>query len=169
MLGASGTSICMCPTTERDLGDGLGHAAELASAGSPLVLGSDSHAVIDMFEEARAVELDDRLRLGKRDIHDPAVLLDGATTAGARSLGWESVGLAPGGPADFIAVDVDTLRMAAWEPHEGIGPLIFGAAACDVTDVVVAGRRIVAGGEHADIEVLDELRGALRDLREVAH
>ena len=56
LLGGSGTGVCFCPTTERDLADGIGPAPELAAAGSPLSLGSDSHAVIDPFEEARALE-----------------------------------------------------------------------------------------------------------------
>ena len=58
-LGGSRTVVCMCPTTEADLADGVGPARALASAGSPLSLGSDSHAVIDLLEEARRVELGD--------------------------------------------------------------------------------------------------------------
>ncbi len=65
-LGAGGTAICMCATTERDLADGIGPARALADAGAPLCTGSDSHAVIDPFEEARAVELDERLRSERR-------------------------------------------------------------------------------------------------------
>ena len=42
LLGATGTGVCMCPTTERDLADGIGPARALADAGSPLTLGSDS-------------------------------------------------------------------------------------------------------------------------------
>src|SRR5690349_15565503 len=52
-LGTSGTGVCLCPSTERDLADGIGRARELADAGVPLSLGSDSQAVIDLFEEAR--------------------------------------------------------------------------------------------------------------------
>jgi formiminoglutamate deiminase len=66
LLGATGTGVCLCPTTERDLADGIGPARALADAGSPLCLGSDSHAVIDLFEEARAVELDERLASERR-------------------------------------------------------------------------------------------------------
>ncbi|HEY8093467.1 MAG TPA: formimidoylglutamate deiminase, partial [Acidimicrobiales bacterium] len=68
-LGAS--HVCFCPTTERDLGDGIGPAAALVGAGARLCLGSDSHAVIDLFEEARAVELDERLAAISRG-HLPA-------------------------------------------------------------------------------------------------
>src|SRR6266540_803546 len=65
LLGASGTTVCLCPTTERDLADGIGPARRLVDAGCPLALGSDSHAVVDLFEEARAVELDERLATGR--------------------------------------------------------------------------------------------------------
>ena len=60
-LDDTATGVCFCPTTERDLGDGIGPAPALLAASGLFSLGSDSHAVIDMFEEARAVELDERL------------------------------------------------------------------------------------------------------------
>src|SRR5262249_27365994 len=47
----SGSTACFCPTTERDLGDGIGPAQVLKAAGVRLTLGSDSHAVIDLIEE----------------------------------------------------------------------------------------------------------------------
>ena len=64
-LGEARASICLCPTTERDLADGVGPARRLAEAGAALCLGSDSNAVIDLFEEARAVEMDERLASGR--------------------------------------------------------------------------------------------------------
>ncbi|MFM8503856.1 MAG: formimidoylglutamate deiminase, partial [Acidimicrobiaceae bacterium] len=66
LLGQSKTFACFCPTTERDLADGIGPSENLVSAGTPLCLGTDSHAVIDMFEEARAVEMNQRLITNKR-------------------------------------------------------------------------------------------------------
>ena len=89
------TYACFCPTTERDLGDGIGPSRALRDAGSPLTLGSDSHAVIDLFEEMRAVELDERLATQQRGHWTAAELLDrrdparpasaGATPAPSRS------------------------------------------------------------------------------------
>ena len=76
-LGGSGTRACFCPTTERDLGDGVGPSRALHDAGSPLTLGSDSHAVIDLFEEMRAVELDERLATERRGHWTAAELVDG--------------------------------------------------------------------------------------------
>lgn len=161
LLGEARTSICLCPTTERDLGDGIGPALELVESGCSLSLGSDSHAVVDLFEEARAVELDDRLRLGLRGIHDPKALLRAATTGGGSSLGWPLHGIREGALADFIAVRTDTVRLAGLE-GAGIAPVVFGAAACDVTDVIVGGEHVVAGGRHRTIEAVPaELTAAI--------
>ena len=60
-LGSTSTRVCICPTTERDLADGIGPARRLLDAGSPLSLGSDQHAVIDPFEEMRGLEMHERL------------------------------------------------------------------------------------------------------------
>jgi cytosine/adenosine deaminase-related metal-dependent hydrolase len=103
MLGASRTGVCMCPTTERDLADGIGPARRLADAGCSMSLGSDSSAVIDLFEEARAVELDERLATLERGHWEPAELLEAATAGGATALGWPDCGrIAEGALADFV-------------------------------------------------------------------
>ena len=85
--------VDFCPTTERDLGDGVGPSRRLADAGARLTLGSDSHAVIDLFEEMRAVELDERLATMRRGHWSAAELLTAATTTGHASLGWADAGL----------------------------------------------------------------------------
>ena len=147
-LGASGTSVCLCPTTERDLADGIGPAAALAAAGSPLCLGSDSNAVVDLFEEARAVELDERLASGRRGNHRPDNLLAAATEAGMATLGWDAGRLAPGRLADLVTVGLDSVRLAGTRPAEAADHLVFAATAADVTSVVASGRQIVQDGHH---------------------
>jgi formiminoglutamate deiminase len=151
-LGEARCRVCLCPTTERDLGDGIGPAAALRSAGCRLCLGSDSNAVIDLFEEARAAELDERLETGTRGLHSPATLLADATSGGADALGWFGGGrLAVGAPADWCTVSMTTPRMAGTLGPAGQGAvasLVFACGAADVTNVVVAGRRIVAEREH---------------------
>ena len=87
LLGGAGVTACLCPTTERDLADGIGPARRLAEAGARLATGSDSHAVIDPFEEARAIELDERLATGVRGVHHaarPPARRDGGRLRGAR-------------------------------------------------------------------------------------
>jgi len=148
LLGATRTSVCLCPTTERDLADGIGPARSLADAGSPLCLGSDSHAVIDLFEEARAVELDERLATERRGQHRPDDLLTAATGAGMAALGWDAGRLAPGQLADLVTLDLSSVRLAGTRPAEAVDQLVFAATAADVTSVVVSGRQVVRDGHH---------------------
>ncbi len=155
LLGDTGTGVCLCPTTERDLADGIGPARDLADAGSPLCLGSDSHAVIDMFEEARATELDERLRTEHRGHFSPAELLGAATVAGHRALGWPDAGtLAPGARADLVTVDLTSVRTAGAEP---LAAAVFAASTADVRHVVVDGRVVVRDGRHSGFDVAAEL------------
>jgi cytosine/adenosine deaminase-related metal-dependent hydrolase len=156
-LGATATGVCMCPSTERDLGDGVGPGARLVAAGCQLSLGSDSHAVVDLLEEARLVELHERLATHRRGGHSAAELLGAATAGGYRALGWSGDAdgpagvLAPGAPADFVALDRASVRLAGLDPADGVAGLAFAATASDVTDVVVGGRAIVRDRRHATI------------------
>jgi formiminoglutamate deiminase len=147
-LGASRTSVCLCPTTERDLADGVGPASALAGAGSPLCLGSDSHAIVDLFEEARAVELDERLVTERRGHHRPADLLQAATAAGQDALGWDAGRLEPGRLADLVTVGLDSPRLAGARPADAVDQLVFAATAAEVRQVVVGGRPLVEDGRH---------------------
>lgn len=163
LLGDTGTGVCLCPTTERDLADGIGPARELADAGCPLCLGSDSHAAIDLFEEARAVELDERLRTGRRGHFGPAELLRAATAAGHAALGWPDAGrIAVGARADLVTVSLDGVRLAGVPP---VGAL-FAATAADVTHLVSDGRVVVRDGRHVTVDVAAELRAAIRAVLE---
>jgi formiminoglutamate deiminase len=152
LLGSSGTTACLCPTTERDLADGVGPASALRAAGCPLALGSDSQAVIDLFEEARAVELDQRLVTGVRGAHQPEALL--AAAAGGRSL-------AVGEPADFLVLSLDSSRLAGFDPEAAAAHVVFSASAADVASVVVAGREVVRAGKHVSIDTAAALRSAI--------
>ncbi|WP_028661165.1 formimidoylglutamate deiminase [Nocardioides insulae] len=162
-LGSSRTSVCLTPTTERDLADGIGPAPELARAGSPLTLGSDSNAVIDLLEEARALELDERLRSETRGHWAAADLLAAATAAGHASLGWPDAGrIAPGALADLTTLSLDSVRLAGWQPRTLLESAVFAAASADVSDVVVGGRIIVAEGRHRLLgDVAGELHRAI--------
>ena len=147
-LRDSGTGVCFCPTTERDLGDGVGPAPELLAGSGSFSLGSDSHAVIDLFEEARAVELDERLVRRERGILSASRLLESATRDGHRALGWADAGeLRVGARADLVAVDLNSVRTAGG--GASVENVVFAATAADVTDVVVDGRVVVADRRHA--------------------
>lgn len=166
LLGSSKTTVCLCPTTERDLADGIGPAVALVSAGTPLALGSDSHSVIDLFEEARAVELNERLITARRGLHRPSELLAAATSGGAHSLGWTELGtgngIQPGLPADFIALSLNSTRLASFSSENAAACIVYSAAPSDVTDVWIGGRRIVDHGSHTNIEeVVSGLQNAI--------
>jgi formiminoglutamate deiminase len=139
--------VCMCPTTERDLADGIGPARLLREAGAALCTGSDSQAFIDPFEEARAIELDERLATGVRGSHSPAQLLEAATAGGYESLGWPGGGrLAAGAPADLVNISLDTVTLAGTRPQDAIAAAVFAAGPRDVRRVMVAGRWLKTEG-----------------------
>jgi formiminoglutamate deiminase len=142
--------VCLCPTTERDLADGIGPARLLREAGAALCVGSDSQAFIDLFEEARAIELDERLATGVRGNHTAAQLLEAATAGGYESLGWPGGGrIAAGAPADLVVVDLDTITMTGTRPEDAVPATVFAAGPRDVRHVMVAGRWIVRDGTNA--------------------
>ena len=135
----------MCPTTERDLADGIGPARELADAGIPLSLGSDQHAVVDSFEELRTLEGHERLRSLERGRFTAAELLTSLSPNGYRALGWPEGGrLLAGALADFTTVRLDSPRTAGSLPDQAP----YAATAADVTTVVVGGETVVSHGEH---------------------
>ena len=104
LLGSSRSSVCMCPTTERYLAAGIGPSVRLSDAGAELCFGTDSHAVIDPFEEMQALEMNERLVTLERGHHPARSLLESATAGGHASLGWAGYGrIAAGGPADLVA------------------------------------------------------------------
>jgi formiminoglutamate deiminase len=159
ILGGTRTTACICPTTERDLADGIGPARALHDAGSPLSLGSDQHVVIDPFEEARALEMHERLHSLQRGRFRPDELLSAATRHD--SLGWEDAGrLEIGARADLVAVRLDSPRTAGSAP----GQILMSATAADVDTVVVDGRTVVAGGQHVLGDVGSLLQNAIEPL-----
>jgi len=163
LLGLAHATCCLCPTTERDLADGIAGAERLRSAGVELALGSDSHAVIDPFEEARAVELDERLGSGERGRNPAFTLLRAATESGHACLGWPEAGrLAPGAPADLVALAMDTPRLAGTRRREAVDAVAFAASAADVRRVIVSGHEVVRDGVHVALDVPAELAAAIQ-------
>ncbi|GAA3115508.1 formimidoylglutamate deiminase [Planomonospora alba] len=169
LLGQSTTYVCMCPTTERDLADGIGPARAMHDAGSAITLGSDSHAVVDLFEEARAVELDERLASERRGHWRAAELLTAATAAGHASLGFPDAGtLCPGAWADLVSVRLDSVRTAGAGAAGAAEAVVFAATAADVHSVVSGGRQVVAEGRHVLGDVGALLETAIGEVRGAA-
>ena len=167
-LGAHRCHICMCPTTERDLADGIGPARRLRDAGASITLGSDSHAVIDLFEEARAVELDERLATQVRGQHTAAQLLTAATIDGHRSIGWPEAGtIAVGAVADLVSVRLDSVRTAGTATADtALAAAVFAASAADVHHVVSGGRVVVRDAQHHALDVAAELARTIAVVQE---
>lgn len=158
LLGGTGTGACFCPTTERDLADGIGPARALHDAGSPISLGSDQHVVIDPFEELRGLEMHERLVTNERDRFSANDLLLAASFNGYRALGWSDGGhLSKGALADFVTVRTDTVNTAG-AAHDQI---IYACVASDVSTVVVGGDVVVSDGRHRMGDVGRLLAGAI--------
>lgn len=158
-LGRHRSWACFCPTTERDLADGIGPATALRDAGARLSLGSDQHAVIDLIEEARALEMHERLASLQRGTFEPAELMAAATAH--ESIGWPDAGrIEVGARADLVAVRLDSVRTAGSDPAQ----VLLAATAADVDTLVVDGQIVVEGGRHRLGDVGQLLREAIEPL-----
>jgi formiminoglutamate deiminase len=137
-VGAARATVVLCPTTEADLGDGIGPARVLTDSGARIALGSDGQAVIDPLLEIRGLEAGERLSSGRRGRFTPAELLAAATVNGSTSLGLPPNRFRVGDPADLVELDPDSSRTRGAEPAQ----LILTATAADVRTTVVAGREV---------------------------
>lgn len=156
LLGDAGVAVVMCPSTEADLGDGIGPALALAEAGARIAIGSDQNAVIDPLLELRGLEAGERLASGKRGRFTPAALWAAGSAAGYASLGLGSATLAIGDPLDLIDLDTTSTRTVGSLPLQ----LPLTATAADVIAVFVGGREIARRG--ADGTVASSSIGSIR-------
>ncbi|MGY0537015.1 formimidoylglutamate deiminase [Nocardioides sp. YJ-D4] len=145
LIAASGAGVAMCPTTEADLGDGIGPARELADAGVRIALGSDQNAVIDPWLEVRGVEAGERLHSRQRGRFSPADLETARAGSGYAASGLPG-GLRIGACADLVEIDPDSVRTAG----AALDQLALVATATDVRRVVVGGRVVAEDGRLAD-------------------
>lgn len=154
-LAEADTVICSCPTTERNLGDGIIDAAKAAARGIRFAFGSDSQAQVDPLEDARELEYHLRLQIERRAVLDEIGeqnmsqrLFHYATACGAESLGCDSGMLAAGRPADFFAIDLDDPSIAGNSAPSLLPMVVFGLNRRAITDVVVGGKHIYEDGFH---------------------
>jgi formimidoylglutamate deiminase len=154
-LSEANTVICSCPTTERNLGDGIIDAAKAARRNIRFAFGSDSQALIDPLEDARELEYHLRLQIQKRvvldDIHSTSLaqrLFSYATIGGAQTLGFDGGVIAVGRPADFFTVDLDDPSIAGNSPADLLPQIVFGLSRTAIRDVIVGGDSILINGRH---------------------
>ncbi|HEX6182484.1 MAG TPA: formimidoylglutamate deiminase [Pyrinomonadaceae bacterium] len=178
-LGASGACVCACPTTERNLGDGVVPADALLNAGVRVALGTDSHAQIDLLEDARELEYHPRLTSLRRNVLAPAAggredegraegrhedaaadggrgmsalaarLFECATTSGARSIGAHAGSFETGRAADFFTVDLDDPSVAGASAEDLLPAVVFSLSRAAVRETAVGGRLVVESSRHA--------------------
>ncbi len=154
-LAETDTVICSCPTTERNLGDGIIDAAKAAARGIRFAFGSDSETQIDPLEDARQIEYHLRLQIQKRAVLDEIGgwnvsqrLFHYATSGGAESLGFDSGVLAAGRPADFFAIDLDDPSIAGNSSADLLPKVVFGLDRSAIKDVIVGGKHVYKDGFH---------------------
>jgi formimidoylglutamate deiminase len=149
MLAGAQTTICSCPTTERNLGDGVIAADQVMREGIRIALGSDSQAQIDPLEDARELEYHLRLERQQRAILDQigeqtlaSRLFDCATVHGARALGFAT------DSADFSTIDLHDLSIAGHSGEDLLPLAVFSLNRSAIRDVMVNGRWVVRDGKH---------------------
>ena len=155
-IARAGAIVCACPTTERNLGDGVVPVDAYFNAGVPVSLGTDSQIQIDLLEDARALEYHLRLQKLERNVLAPRDLFESATISGAKSIGFNGGKLEPGAPADFFTVDLDDPSIAGSSVDDLLASIVFSLSRTAVRDVVVAGKQIVENGRHRDQEAIIE-------------
>ena len=167
--------VCACPTTERNLGDGVVPADALLGAGVRVALGTDSHTQIDLLEDARGLEYHLRLKTLRRNVLAPAAvedesraegdpenetvevrgmsalaarLFECATVAGAESIGAHAGSFEPGRAADFFTVDLEDPTVAGASAEDLLPAIVFSLSRAAVRETAVGGRLVVESGRH---------------------
>ncbi len=157
-MARTGAIVCACPTTERNLGDGVVPVDAYFDAGVRVSLGTDSQVQIDLLEDARELEYHLRLQKTARNVLAPVddesssalarKLFECATVRGAGSIGFDGGKLEPGAPADFFTVDLDDLSIAGCAVEDLLANIVFSLSRTAIRDVVVGGKQIISHGLH---------------------
>ena len=170
-LAASGAVVCLCPSTEGNLGDGLFPLERFLRAGGRIAIGSDSQVTINPFEELRWLEYGQRLASESRNVasvEDPHVgqeLFRRALAGGAQAAGQRAFGLAPGAPADLVVLDDQDPMLVGHDAATLLDALLFSGYRVPIERVMVHGEWRVAGGEHVDrAETAQDFAAALTGL-----
>jgi formimidoylglutamate deiminase len=173
-LADSGSSICACPTSERNLADGAVRADWLLARGANICLGSDSQIQIDLLEDARLLEYHLRMQQLERVVLDPAApgrerlshaLYETASKSGAKSLRQNVGELAVGKLADFVGIDLDDLSVAGASSETSLANVVFSLERTAIKEVYVGGRCVVADGRHPlQGNITAEFKGVQKEL-----
>ncbi len=155
-LARSGAVVCLCPSTEANLGDGLFPLHEFLQQGGTIAIGSDSHVSINPFEELRWLEYGQRLASRSRNIaaleeaHVGRELYGRTLAGGAQACGYASVGLEQGARADLVVLDDDDPMLVGHGDDSLLDALVFSGYRLPIDRVMVHGDWRIIDGLHVD-------------------
>ena len=172
LMARAKITVGACPTTERNLGDGILCADKLIDAGISIAFGTDSHTQTDALEQARELESNLRLTHLQRAVLDgrngeslPRLLFDFATTSGAHSLHLDTGTLAVGKPTDFFTVNLSEASIAGSLPEQLLTNIVFSMSPRGISDVIVDGKIVIDQGRHtSQQEIVDAFHRVQRRL-----
>lgn len=154
-LASTAAVICLCPTTEANLGDGIFPLKVWKTLDGGIAIGSDSQISINPFEELRWLEYGHRLILRSRNIvpthsntHTGETLFHDAVSSGNRACGFWQTPLAPGSNADLITLREDIPILAGHSSASVLDALVFAGIQNAIDRVMVAGKWVVKDGQH---------------------
>lgn len=157
-IAGGGSTVCICPSTEADLGDGLGPVHELHAANVPMALGTDGQTLLSLLEEGRRLEMHARLQHQRRNVLTRAggdaaatACFDAMTLHGARALGLDAGRFTPGAIGDFVTYDLRDPALVGCDDESLLAALVFSADNRALRDVCVGGRLIVRDGKYTRI------------------
>ena len=154
-LARSGAVVCLCPSTEANLGDGLFPLLDFLEHDGSIAIGSDSHISINPFEELRWLEYGQRLLTRMRNIvslrdgHVGSELFDRSLVGGMQACGHKTAGIVEGGHADLVCLYGDDPMLVGHDDDSRLDALVFSGYRLPVDRVMVNGRWCVDTGEHA--------------------
>jgi formiminoglutamate deiminase len=173
-IAKKNASVCACPTTERNLGDGIVPVDEYFRAGVTVSVGTDSQTQIDLLEDTRELEYHLRLQRKERNVLAPVyddrsglakTLFECATVNGGKSIGFNGGRIEPGSPADFFTVDLNDPAIVGASEDNLLAHVVFSLSRTAVRDVVVHGKRIVEDGIHkSQEEIVSDFKALQRRL-----
>ena len=171
-IADSGAVVCLCPSTEGNLGDGIFPLKSYLAFGGRIAIGSDSHISINPFEELRWLEYGQRLINRTRNVaaigsrHTGRSLYEMAREGGAAACGFADAGLQKGAAADLLVLDDDNPMLAGHDSESILDALVFSGYSLPVDRVMVAGKWRVVNGRHESAEqAADDYRQVVRALQ----
>lgn len=154
--------VCLCPSTEANLGDGLFPLQRFLEEDGQIAIGSDSHVSINPFEELRWLEYGQRLVSQRRNVaairraQTGRSLFESAVTGGAAACGHADGQLSIGANADLMVLDDDSPMLAGHTTRSLLDALVFSGFTLPIDRIMVNGEWQVTNGRHRNKEVAEE-------------